>query len=100
MHAQYASDVLSMPFPCEALSFLGNLHNGPMSRYRREPAIHGDKWSGERFGERDITRVIRRHVRAQFPNAGYKQVMRVALDRESPEVVERFPAAPRSQGTG
>ncbi len=43
----------------------------------REPRIGGCQWTVERLGERNVTSIVRTHVRAEFPDAAQERPGRI-----------------------
>src|SRR5215207_444461 len=69
-----------------------------LARRAPESGVGGEQrygLGGEGLGERDVGRVVRGEVRAELPNAGSDDIVRVALDGDIEEVRDGLVAAPR-----
>ena len=66
-----------------------------VSMGRGEFRVARDEWCSERFGERDIRGIVRRHGVAQLPDPGQKRMMRIPGNRKIVEVLQRLHATRR-----
>src|SRR6266568_5997235 len=55
-----------------------------------QPCVGGQQARTERFGERDIDRVVDRQIVAQLPDPRPERRVRVAPHRQQPELVPRL----------
>lgn len=76
-----------------ARSPLQGLDPCTMPRSAHQPHIQSDQRRAEQLGQRDVGRVVGRQVAAQRPDAGQQQLMRVPLERQVGEVLQRLARA-------
>ena len=68
-----------------------------MARRGREPVVAREQCGTKGFGEHDVCGVVGRKVVAVLPDAGQQDEVRIAGDREIPEVADA--SSPRSDWT-
>ena len=64
-----------------------------MARCGREPSVTRKQTSAELFGKRDVSRIVRRQIVTELPDAGQQNKVRIASDSQVEQVLNRLISA-------